>query len=146
MDQMEQLTNLIKSEIKKQFKSVRRFAIYMGIPQTTIASTLKNGVSGTAYETILRICDVLSIRLINFNSHVVINDETLDIIDKYNNMDEFGKHTVKTIVEVESTRCAKDIKQFSNAAAFGGKKFESVNSIKDENKSAADALRDLKDN
>ena len=62
---MENLTELIASEIKKQYKSVRRFAMHIGIPQTTLFSVLKNGISGTAFDTVVKICQTLGINVIN---------------------------------------------------------------------------------
>ena len=37
---MDELTLLIKQEIKKQFRSVRQFAFSVGIAQTTVVSAL----------------------------------------------------------------------------------------------------------
>lgn len=104
---MENLTQLISSEIKKQYKSVRRFAMHMNIPQTTLFSVLKNGISGTAFDTVVKICKELNINLINYDSAVMIDDEVLDLIKKYNFLDEFGTHTVKAIVNAEYERCTK---------------------------------------
>ena len=63
---MDVLTDLISTEIKRQYKSVRKFSQAIDIPQTTLASAIKNGVSGTAYETIVKICKALNIQLINY--------------------------------------------------------------------------------
>ena len=70
---MQNLTELIASEIKKQYRSVRQFSIHMGIPQTTLFSLLKNGIGGTAYETVVKICEELGIGLINYNTAIKIS-------------------------------------------------------------------------
>jgi len=105
---MKDLTNLIYAEIKKQYKSVRQFALAMGIPQTTVASALKNGVAGTSYETVLKICKALDIRVINYDCHIKITDDTLEDIVKLNSLDAMGAHTVKTILNMEYERSGKD--------------------------------------
>ena len=38
---MNELTSLIKTEIKKQFRSVRQFSMYIGVPQSTIITALQ---------------------------------------------------------------------------------------------------------
>ena len=58
---MDELTLLIKQEIKKQYRSVRQFALHVGIAQTTVVSALKNGVSGTGFATVMKICKALNI-------------------------------------------------------------------------------------
>ncbi len=113
---MKELTQLISTEIKKQYKSVRQFALAMGIPQTTVASALKNGVSGTSYETVLKICKALDIKLINYESHVKITDEMLEDLIKMNSLDAMGIHTVKTILNMEYDRYGKGDDITRNAA------------------------------
>lgn len=53
----------IKSEILAQYKSVRAFTQTIGIPYSTIDSMLKKGVSGTAVQTIIKVCDSLNMDL-----------------------------------------------------------------------------------
>lgn len=99
---MDDFTNLIKTEIKRQYKSVRKFSVFVGIPQTTIASTLKNGVDCTAFGTIIKICKALGLPLYDLFS----DSNALVLIKKFNALDDFGKHTVNTIIQMEYERCA----------------------------------------
>lgn len=140
---MENLTELIASEIKKQYKSVRRFAMHIGIPQTTLFSVLKNGISGTAFDTVVKICQTLGINIINYQSPVKIDDEVLDIIQKYNFLDEMGMHTVKLITDAEYIRCSegKMPEIAPRIAAFGGALSDNDNS----SKNVQDALRNIRD-
>lgn len=103
---MDQLTALIKQEIKKQYKSVRQFTAYLDIPYTTIASALKNGVGGTAYDTVTKICKALDIQMVNYQDPVLVNDDVLELLSRYNALDEKGAHAVRTVLELESARCA----------------------------------------
>ncbi len=103
---MDQLTALIKQEIKRQFKSVRKFTSHLDIPYTTIASALKNGVGGTAYDTVIKICQALDISTVNYQDSALINEDTLGVLARYNTLDEQGAHAVRTFLEIEAARCA----------------------------------------
>lgn len=101
---MDELTNLIKSEIKRQHKSVRQFSAKVGIPQSTIISALRKGVSGTAFDTVIKICSALNIRL-SVNNGVFMDKEKSELLTAFSELDEIGKHTVKTVCNVETLRC-----------------------------------------
>lgn len=59
---------ILKSEILKQYKSVRQFAIEMGIPYSTLVTALDRGIEGMAYGTVIRMCDRLSLNPVDFSS------------------------------------------------------------------------------
>ena len=141
---MDNLTQIIAKEIKKQYKSVRRFALSLGIPQTTVASTLKNGISGTGYATVVKMCEALDIKLVNYNSPVVADDKMIKMLEMMNNLDEKGLHTVETILYVEYKRCQNEEIQIGNVAAFGGKSFKEKADSRAE--AAAEALRKINKN
>ncbi len=101
---MTELSQLIETEIKKQFKSTRRFASELGIAQTTVVSAIKSGLKGTAYETVLRMCEKLGIELINYHSHIVMTDDVLNLINMYNSLDEKGAHAVMAFASMEFNR------------------------------------------
>lgn len=103
---MDQLTALIKQEIRKQFKSVRKFTAYLGLPYTTVSSALRNGIGGTSYETVMKICRALGIAQGNYQDPVLINDDTLSVLSRYHLLDRQGAHTVRTVLEMEFARCA----------------------------------------
>lgn len=102
---MDELTQLIKKNIKLKFSSTRRFSEELGIPQTTIVSAIKNGVSGTAFATVCKMCNALDIRLINGIYPVVVSDTTKNLIERLSKLDEKGIHTVSTVLEMEYIRC-----------------------------------------
>mgnify|MGYP003312675357 CR=1 FL=1 len=101
---MNDLSQIISDEIKKQYKSVRKFADELGIAQTTIVSAIKNGVKGTAYETVIKMCEKLNIELVNYNSHIVMTNDVIDLINMYNNLDEKGAHAVMAFASMEFNR------------------------------------------
>jgi len=139
---MDNLTEVIAKEIKKQYKSVRRFALTLGIPQTTVASTLKNGISGTGYATVVKMCEALDIKLVNYNSPLLADDRMVKMLEIMNTLDEKGLHTVETVLYVEHLRCKNEELKIGNVAAFGGKSFKAKADAKAE--TAAKALNNIK--
>ena len=101
---MNSLTELIKAEIKRQYKSVRQFASVIDVPQSTIISAVRKGVSGTAFETVIKMCNALDIKL-SLNSGVFMDRENSELLAAFSQLDEIGKHTVKTVCSVETLRC-----------------------------------------
>lgn len=102
---MDELTILVTEEIKKQYKSVRRFAMELGIPQTTLVSALKNGIGGTSFDTVMKILNALNIKLTDLETPISLDSETVELIKKLGELDPFGVHTVKVIIDVEHKRC-----------------------------------------
>ena len=139
---MDNLTEIIYKEIKKQYKSVRRFAMTLGIPQTTVASTLKNGISGTAYATVVKMCEALDIKLVNYNTPLLADEKMIKMLEMLNTLDSIGLHTVETVLYVEHKRCTDDAIEVGNVAAFGGKSFKAKADARAEK--AADALKNIK--
>lgn len=58
----------LKKEILRQYRSVRQFAMEMGIPYSTLVTALERGVEGMAYGTVIKICDKLSLNPVDFSS------------------------------------------------------------------------------
>ena len=56
---MDNLTKLVRDEITRQYRSVRQFAFAVDIPLSTINSALHNGVGGSSFDTVMRICKIL---------------------------------------------------------------------------------------
>lgn len=57
----------MKKEILAQYKSVRQFAMEMGIPYSTLVTALDRGIDGMAYSTVIDMCDRLRINPIDFS-------------------------------------------------------------------------------
>ncbi len=106
---MDVLTNLIKSEIKRQYKSVRNFSAISDIPYSTLANSLSKGVGLTSYETVSRIMTTLGINpIVNKNKLTFYCDRFYDINEMLAKLDAKGLHTVETILNVEYERCCPD--------------------------------------
>ena len=59
---------ILKKEILRQYRSVRQFAMEMGIPYSTIVTALERGIEGMAYGTVIKMCDKLSLNPVDFSS------------------------------------------------------------------------------
>ncbi len=102
---MDILTMAIKNEIKAQYRSVRKFSIAVGIPQSTIVSALHNGIGGTSYDTVLKICRKLSINLYEYSPLYNTSHKGMSLISAYSQLDEKGRYVVDAILNVELERC-----------------------------------------
>ena len=58
---------LLKNEITKQYRSVRAFALNMGIPYSTLVTALERGIDGMAYGTVIKMCDKLGLNPVDFS-------------------------------------------------------------------------------
>ncbi len=59
---------ILKKEILGQYRSVRQFAMEMGIPYSTLVTALERGIEGMAYGTVIKMCDKLSLNPVDFSS------------------------------------------------------------------------------
>ena len=59
---------ILKKEILNQYRSVRQFAMEMGIPYSTLVTALERGIEGMAYGTVIKMCDKLSLNPVDFSS------------------------------------------------------------------------------
>ena len=118
---MDELTKLIKTEIKKQFRSVRQFSMYIGVPQSTIVTALQKGIGGTSFETIMHICDVLDIKPVAGENPIFMDGEKRELLERYTRLDAEGKKAVRALTAIELLRV-------SNAEAYAelGKKLDAA--------------------
>ena len=102
---MDTITQLIKSEIKKQYKSVRQFSEKSGIPYSTLSNALSRGIGGTSYETVVKIYKILNLKQAYDTDLTVFNDQSYKICSMLAVLDERAVHTIKTILSMEYERC-----------------------------------------
>lgn len=101
---MDELTMTIKNEIKRRYKSVRQFALAIDVPQSTIISAMKKGIGGMAFDTVVKICSTLGIKL-SVNSGIFMDKDKTELLEVFSELDERGKSTVKSVCSVELLRC-----------------------------------------
>lgn len=101
---MDELTKLIKAEIKKQFRSVRQFSMYIGVPQSTIVTALQKGIGGTSFETIMQICKVLDIKPVAGQNLLFLDGEKRELLERFSRLDDEGKKAVRAVTAIELLR------------------------------------------
>lgn len=102
---MDQLTNIVRSEIARQYKSVRQFAFAIGIPLSTINSALHNGIGGSSFDTVVEICRVLGIKTLCSDGASYLTDDAEHLVNQYAQLDDYGRHTISAVMQVEYDRC-----------------------------------------
>ena len=102
---MDKLTNIVRDEISRQYKSVRQFAFAVGIPLSTINSALHNGIGGSSFDTVMRICKILGIKAMSDDAALYLTDDTERLLTQYAKLDDYGRHTISSVMQVEYDRC-----------------------------------------
>lgn len=105
---LDSITKLIKSEIKRQYKSVRKFSEESGVPYSTLSNALSKGIGGTSYSTVIKICKLLNLKQAYDADLTIFNEQFHEICSMLVALDEQGVHTVKTILTVEYNRCVNE--------------------------------------
>lgn len=125
---MDSITELIKSEVKKQYKSVLQFSEKSGIPYSTLSNAFSKGIGGTSYDTVLKICKMLNLKQVYDADLTIFNDKFFEVCSMLSELDEQGVHTVKTVLTVEYNRCKSDkeepVVKAHNGLSFAGKSFQ----------------------
>lgn len=119
---MDSITLLIRDEIKRQYKSVKKFSEASGIPYSTLSNALAKGIGGTSYDTVLKICKILNLKQVYDADLTIFNDRFYEICHMLSELDEQGVHTVKTVLTIEYNRC-KSIENTETVKAFNGISF-----------------------
>ena len=104
---MDNLTKMVRTEIARQYKSVRQFAFAVNIPLSTINSALHNGIGGSSFDTVVQICTALGIKALSEDASFYLTEDTQKLMDQYARLDEYGRHTIKTVMQVEYDRCTE---------------------------------------
>lgn len=102
---MDNLTKVVRDEISRQYRSVRQFAFAVDIPLSTINSALHNGVGGSSFDTVMRICKILGIKAMFDDAALYLTDDTERLLTQYAKLDDYGRHTISSVMQVEYDRC-----------------------------------------
>ena len=132
---MDNLTRIVKTEISRQYKSVRQFAFAVNIPLSTINSALHNGIGGSSFDTVVQICQTLGIKAISSDASFYLTEDT--------QLDDYGRHTIASVMKVEYDRCSTQ-----GARSTSGSDYElrpSVNVSSDLGGSSVEPLQVLSD-
>ncbi len=115
---MNNLTELMRTEIIRQYHSVRQFAFAAGIPLSTINSALHNGIGGSSFDTVVQICRTLGIKALSDDASFYLTEETQALLSQYAQLDDYGRHTISSVMKVEYERCT-ELSSPTSGAAYG---------------------------
>ena len=95
---------ILKTEILKQYKSVRQFAIEMEIPYSTLVTALDRGIEGMAYGTVIRMCDKLNLNPVDFsplNQKSLLGGKIMEnrVMQYYVKLNKVGRKNVLDLME-----------------------------------------------
>ena len=102
---MDSITILIRDEIKRQYKSVKKFSEVSGIPYSTLSNALTKGVGGTSYDTVIKICKLLNLKHVYDVDITIFNDQFYEICSMLSRLDDKGVHAVRAVLTLEYNRC-----------------------------------------
>lgn len=102
---MDSVTDLIKKEIKRQYRTVNEFSKVSGIPYSTLTYALSKGVGSTSYDTVVKMCSLLHIKQLYDEDIVLFSQDLHSVYKKLSALDDTGIHTVCTVLDVEYERC-----------------------------------------
>ena len=95
---------LLRNEIMRQYRSVRAFAISMGIPYSTLVTALERGIDGMAYGTVIKMCDKLGLNPVDFSpleSESVMSAQFLEnrVMQSYLKLNMEGRARILDLME-----------------------------------------------
>ena len=95
---------MLRKEILRQYKSVRAFALEMGIPYSTLATALERGVEGMAYDTVMKICEELHLNPVDFSyleQDAALGAVMLEnrVMQNYLKLNEEGKDKILSLMD-----------------------------------------------
>lgn len=95
---------ILKTEILKQYKSVRQFALEMEIPYSTLVTALDRGIEGMAYGTVIRMCDKLSLNPVDFtplNQKSLLGGKIMEnrVMQYYVKLNKAGRKKILELME-----------------------------------------------
>ena len=95
---------ILKKEILRQYRSVRQFALEMGIPYSTLVTALERGIEGMAYGTVIRMCGKLNLNPIDFTSlerDTTISEQLLEnrVMQYYVKLNQNGRDKILELMD-----------------------------------------------
>lgn len=95
---------ILKSEILKQYRSVRQFALEMSIPYSTLVTALERGIDGMAYGTVIRMCDKLNLNPVDFSpldDNSTLASQLIEnrVMQYYMQLNQIGKDKILEIMD-----------------------------------------------
>lgn len=95
---------LLKQEILRQYRSVRKFALDINVPYSTLVTALERGIEGMAYGTVIRMCDKLNLNPVDFTpleNETSLGTQLLEnrLMQCYMELNQRGRDTIMELME-----------------------------------------------
>lgn len=118
----------LKSEILSRYKSIAAFTSAIGVPNSTLNSVFKRGISNAGISTMIKVFDALDLDVESIQTGTLekkqscikshcqtietklgeLSVEEQTHIRKYRLLDPYGKEAVDGVLDVESRRCEEE--------------------------------------
>lgn len=118
----------LKSEILSRYKSIAAFTSAIGVPNSTLNSVFKRGISNAGISTMIKVFDALDLDVESIQTGTLekkqscikshcqtietklgeLSVEEQTHIKKYRLLDPYGKEAVDGVLDVESRRCQEE--------------------------------------
>lgn len=96
--------------IKTKFRSLRNFSVESGIPNSTLNSMFKKGLSGTSFDTVLKVCSILDCDIYALvDSAPYISAEDRAFFSDYLRLNDSDKKLVNVIVNHQLNSIKEEI-------------------------------------
>lgn len=82
----------LKELIIQEYKSLRNFAPYTGLPYSTIVAILKRGVMNSSAQNVFKICSVLGISVDALRDNEIVKVERQDLKAEHLKPKEVSRH------------------------------------------------------
>lgn len=95
---------ILRTEILKQYRSVRQFALEVNIPYSTLVTALDRGIEGMAYGTVIMMCDRLGLNPVCFTPlerDTVLGAQLLEnrVLEAYGRLNKEGRDRVLELMD-----------------------------------------------
>ena len=117
---------------------------------TTASEVLASGIASalpqlvpTIVQMVVQICQTLGIKAISSDASFYLTEDTQQLLDQYAQLDDYGRHTIASVMKVEYDRCSTQ-----GARSTSGSDYElrpSVNVSSDLGGSSVEPLQVLSD-
>ena len=124
-------------------------AVFLLLPGCGVQKTPDTGYTkysaqfyGT-FDTVVQICQTLGIKAISSDASFYLTEDTQQLLDQYAQLDDYGRHTIASVMKVEYDRCPTQ-----GARSTSGSDYElrpSVNVSSDLGGSSVEPLQVLSD-
>lgn len=100
------MANNIQRLLRQKGKTQTDLASDLNIPETTVSNWI-NAKTYPRIDKIQMLADYFNVLRPDLTEYKKNDDVDLDILRKFNALDSRGKHTVRTVLDVEYDRCTK---------------------------------------